>query len=191
MPHKNSCLGPGVSWGHQPSPAHACPRPRGWLHSLLKFPISLEPLSYCIPFNPLLPTKLKGRDSWGCNRWEWGHQWKWFLCVERGWPQGMGNVGQRWEVERSRRKRRGRGTNPLPRALCRAPLQAGSPSLSPNHCLVLSSPFTFLLTFLPFLLPPNPRFSQLSPRSVQQLRQEARNLHSETHPPTHTHRPHP
>ena len=61
---------------------------------------------------------------------------------------------------------------------------------------MLPSPFFSL--HLPPPLPvfplttPYPRFSQLSPRSVQQLRQEARNLHRETHrpppaPPLDTH----
>lgn len=58
----------------------------------------------------------------------------------------------------------GRGANPLPGALCCAPLQAGSPSLSPNRSLVLSSPFTFLLPFLSFLLPtPIPDFPSSLP----------------------------
>ena len=30
MPHKNSCLGTGASWGHQPSRTDASSRPRGW-----------------------------------------------------------------------------------------------------------------------------------------------------------------
>ena len=88
----------------------------------------------------------------------------------------------------------GRGANPLPGALCCAPLQAGSPSLSPNRSLVLSSPFTFLLPFLSFLLPPLtpsqivPAFPQVCPAAQA----EARNLHRETHrpppaPPLDTH----
>lgn len=102
-----------------------------------------------------------------------------FVCGAGLAPRD-GQCGAKMGGGEKQKEEAGRGANPLP--LCRAPLQAGSPSLSPNRCLVLSSPFTFLLTFPPFLLPPHPRFSQLSPGSVQQLRQEAKNLHSNTHP---------
>ena len=57
------------------------PGPGAELHSLLQFPISLEPLSNCLPFSPFLPTKLTGRDSWGCNRGEWGREG--VFCVRR------------------------------------------------------------------------------------------------------------